>query len=86
MLGADIAIVCVCAVVGTVVAGFIGKRIDNRIRRRACERKGRQNAADVRVEHRLMCIQCWNPCDPEKGDVLVGDAWWCRRCYKEMIK
>lgn len=84
MLGADIAIVVVCAVVSAAVAGFVGKKLDSRLRSK--ERKGRANASEIRIENRLMCVQCWTLCDPEKGDVLVGDAWWCRRCYKEMVK
>jgi hypothetical protein len=84
MLGADIAIIAVCVVFGAAIAGAIGKKLDARAHSR--ERKGRKNASDIRIENRFMCIQCWTPCDPEKGDVLVGDAWWCRRCYKEMMK
>ena len=81
MLGADIGIALLCAAAVVAVGGVIGRALGRRRQRHADEQLGRRNASEIMIEQSRMCINCWNLCDPKKGDVLDNDTWWCRKCY-----
>jgi len=66
-------------------AGWIGLRLDRRRKARDDEELGRRNAERLKQQAERRCVECDRAVDPAV-DVFDQGAWWCQKCWLEVIR